>query len=299
MSSTPPLRRVTRVAVGVVLRDDGAVLLADRPAGKPYAGYWEFPGGKIETDEPVDVALRRELHEELGIEIGPSTPWVTFEYDYPHAFVRLYFRRVSQWHGVPHAREGQRFRFVDPAGEMPQPLLPAAVPALRWLRLPQEARIVSADRRSAADSGDGGAPADRPRLIVIETDWRTVGAADVVSAWRKASARGSDVLLAAGSGAEVVDGVDGLVCESVAAAQALGVERQGWRGVWADAIEDLPAAQRAGADFVLLRRLPAAQARGQGAVLPMFVPLEGAVPTSGIGGDGDCAGSWLNLRERA
>ncbi|HEX7156000.1 MAG TPA: NUDIX domain-containing protein [Burkholderiaceae bacterium] len=129
-------RPVTQVAVGVVLRDDGAVLLADRPAGKPYAGYWEFPGGKIEPGEPVETALARELGEELGITIGPSLPWVVYEHDYPHAYVRLHFRRIFEWSGVPHPVEGQRLRFCGPRDEWPSPLLPAAGPACRWLRLP-------------------------------------------------------------------------------------------------------------------------------------------------------------------
>ncbi|HSW33285.1 MAG TPA: NUDIX domain-containing protein, partial [Steroidobacteraceae bacterium] len=93
----PTRRRVTRVAVGVLIRDDGCVLLADRPIGKPYAGYWEFPGGKIEPGEDVSAALERELGEELGIEIGRSVPWVTFEFDYPHAYVELQFRFVRRW----------------------------------------------------------------------------------------------------------------------------------------------------------------------------------------------------------
>jgi len=136
MTGTAP-RKVTEVAVGVVFRADGAVLLADRPAGKAYPGYWEFPGGKIEPGESVGVALARELREEVGIAIAGSAPWVTFEYDYPHAYVRLHFERVSAWRGVPHAREGQRLGFYLPTAELPAPLLPAAVPALRWLRLPE------------------------------------------------------------------------------------------------------------------------------------------------------------------
>lgn len=132
----PATRPVTEVAVGVLLRADGAALMADRPAGKPYAGYWEFPGGKIEPGESVAHALARELHEELGIEIGDVAPWVSFEFDYPHAYVRLHFCRIWQWRGEPHAREGQQLRFVRLDQRLPQPLLPAAGPALRWLALP-------------------------------------------------------------------------------------------------------------------------------------------------------------------
>ncbi len=82
------------VAAAVLQRPDGAFLLAQRPQGKVYAGYWEFPGGKIEPGEPADQALARELHEELGIDIGPAYPWITRVFTYPHGTVRLNFFRV-------------------------------------------------------------------------------------------------------------------------------------------------------------------------------------------------------------
>jgi 8-oxo-dGTP diphosphatase len=133
----PPSRRpITHVAVGVVVRHDGALLMADRPAGKPYPGYWEFPGGKIEPGESVHAALARELFEELGIRVARSWPWVVLDHEYPHAHVRLHFRRVPDWEGEPHPHEGQRLLFLAPGDDPPQPLLPAAVPALRWARLP-------------------------------------------------------------------------------------------------------------------------------------------------------------------
>lgn len=128
-------RPVVDVAVGVLIRPDGRFLLASRPEGKPYAHYWEFPGGKLEPGETVAAALARELHEELGVDIAAANPWVVREFEYPHVHVRLHFCRVTNWRGEPHAREGQVFRFCAlddlPAG----PLLPATVPALRWLDL--------------------------------------------------------------------------------------------------------------------------------------------------------------------
>jgi len=130
-------RAVVRVAVGVVLRADRAVLLADRPGGKAYAGYWEFPGGKIENAESVEHALARELAEELRITLTESVPWLTFDFDYPHAYVRLYFRRVIGWHGTPTPLEGQRLMFHRPGAPAPDPLLPAARPVMRWLELPE------------------------------------------------------------------------------------------------------------------------------------------------------------------
>jgi 8-oxo-dGTP diphosphatase len=129
-------RPVVDVAVGVLIRPDGRFLLASRPDGKPYAHFWEFPGGKLEPGESVEHALARELHEELGIEIGPAHPWVVREFEYPHAHVRLHFCRVRAWSGELHAREGQQFRFCALDDPPEGPLLPATVPVMRWLALP-------------------------------------------------------------------------------------------------------------------------------------------------------------------
>jgi len=132
----PASRPITPVAVGVLVRADGAVLLADRPAGKPYAGYWEFPGGKMQSGESVEQALKRELAEELGVCVRASDPWVVLEHDYPHAYVRLHFQRIFDWVGTPHPVEGQRLIFLPPGELAPSPLLPAAVLPLRWMQLP-------------------------------------------------------------------------------------------------------------------------------------------------------------------
>ena len=95
------------MAVGVLIDGDGRFLLTSRPAGKVYAGYWEFPGGKLEAGETVAQALARELHEELGITIGAAHPWHVELVDYPHARVRLHFCKVFDWHGEFQMREGQ------------------------------------------------------------------------------------------------------------------------------------------------------------------------------------------------
>ena len=124
------------VAAGVLIRRDGRFLLASRPSGKPYASYWEFPGGKVEVGESTANALARELREELGIEIGSAYPWVVRVFDYPHALVRLHFFRIFEWNGQPRAREHQSFGFFS-ADDLPDgPLLPATIPVLRWLALP-------------------------------------------------------------------------------------------------------------------------------------------------------------------
>jgi len=134
------------VAVGVLVRTDGAVLFGQRRVGKPYAGWWEFPGGKLESGECVEHALSRELHEELGIDVRRSFPWMVREHVYPHAHVRLSFRRVVDWSGTPCAREGQALAWRHPAMIDLAPLLPAAIPVIGWLRLPQRLGITHAMR---------------------------------------------------------------------------------------------------------------------------------------------------------
>ena len=126
-----PGRPVTEVAVGVLVRADGAFLLTSRPSGKPYAGYWEFPGGKLEAGESVEQALRRELQEELGIEIGVATPWRVEMVDYPHALVRLHFCKVFAWSGALQMREAQDFAWEQLPVQV-QPVLPGTVPVLQW-----------------------------------------------------------------------------------------------------------------------------------------------------------------------
>ncbi len=134
-------RKIVEAAAAVILQPDGRFLLGRRPEGKPYAGYWEFPGGKIEAGETAAQALVRELTEELGIEADRYTPWITREFVYPHAHVRLYFRRVFDYSGSPQSREGQSFAWVDVDRFDRAPLLPATVPVPGWLRLPPECAV--------------------------------------------------------------------------------------------------------------------------------------------------------------
>ena len=124
-------RKVVDVAVGVLLRPDGDFLLTSRPPGKVYEGYWEFPGGKLEAGETVEQALRRELHEEIGITIGAVQPWKVELVDYPHALVRLNFCKVSDWRGELHMREGQLFAWQRLPVEV-KPVLPGTLPVLAW-----------------------------------------------------------------------------------------------------------------------------------------------------------------------
>jgi 8-oxo-dGTP diphosphatase len=116
------------VAVGILMKPNGDVLLAQRPTGKPYAGYWEFPGGKVEAGESIFSALKREFLEELGIEIISAEPWCGVEHVYPHAHVRLHFFISREWQGEAQSLEGQAFAWQGSVGV--EPILPATIPLL-------------------------------------------------------------------------------------------------------------------------------------------------------------------------
>ena len=119
------------VAVGILIKPNGDVLLGQRPAGKPYSGYWEFPGGKVEAGEDIFDALRREFVEELGVQILSAREWCGVEHVYEHAHVRLHFFISREWRGEPQSLEGQAFAWQGAVGVAP--LLPATIPLLEWL----------------------------------------------------------------------------------------------------------------------------------------------------------------------
>ena len=124
-------RAVVDVAVGVLLQGE-EFLLTSRPEGKVYAGYWEFPGGKLEAGESVEQALRRELQEELGITLSAVQLWKTQMVDYPHALVRLHFCKVWDWQGELQMREAQSHAWQSLPVAV-TPVLPGTIPVLTWL----------------------------------------------------------------------------------------------------------------------------------------------------------------------
>lgn len=165
---------MVRVAVAVLLRSDGRVLVAQRLAGTPYPGYWEFPGGKLEAGESPSAALVRELDEELGVTVVRAAPWLVRRYAYPHAHVELHFFRVFAWRGEPRGRDGQAIAWQMPGAFDVTPLLPANAPILSALELPLIYGISMAE-----DLGEeaflhraGKAVADGLRLIELrEKSW--------------------------------------------------------------------------------------------------------------------------------
>lgn len=280
------------VAVGILERGDGAVLFGQRRVGKPYAGWWEFPGGKLEPGESVEQALARELREELGIEIERSFPWVIREHVYPHAHVRLSFRRVAQWRGAPHARERQALAWRFPSSPGLAPLLPAAIPVIGWLRLPRRLAISRArelgDR--AFDAALRAALAGGLRLVQLREPGIAPDRFD--SLWRRVR----DECRAAGA-ALVVNSAHpasyALACDGVHLRSAdlhACVSRPAVRLVGASCHDarDLERARRLGVDYVVLGPVKPTRSHPGAALLgwSAFARLAAAthVPVFALGG---------------
>lgn len=256
------------VAVAIVRQADGRVLLAERPSGKPWAGYWEFPGGKIEAGETPLAALVRELHEELGIDVDAATPWITFVYAYPEKSVRLHFFRVNRWHGTPHGREGQRLVWEKPEALTVSPLLPANEIILRDINLPPLYAITQAGKygveefmvrlKAALDSG--------VRLIQVRERQMTPEAltrfaqrvVEVAHAYGARVLVNGDVMIAIQAGA------DGVHLQSN---QLMQLNSAPPTGIWAASCHDAHELERAamlGASFVVLSPvLPTASHPGE------------------------------------
>jgi 8-oxo-dGTP diphosphatase len=128
--------KMVLVAAVALVDADGRVLLAQRPAGKAMAGLWEFPGGKIEVGETPEVALIRELNEELGIDTWASclAPLTFASHSYPdfHLLMPLFICR--KWEGQVSSREGQALKWVRPVDLRNYPMPAADVPLIPILR---------------------------------------------------------------------------------------------------------------------------------------------------------------------
>jgi 8-oxo-dGTP diphosphatase len=142
--------KIIEVVAGVLMRPDGSFMLGSRPQGKPYAGYWEFPGGKVEPGESAIEALVRELQEEMAITVTHATPWLTRVHHYEHASVHLRFFRVWDWQGEPQPQESQQFAWQQPGQTKVAPMLPANGPILKSLQLPAVYAITCAHEMGRA-----------------------------------------------------------------------------------------------------------------------------------------------------
>lgn len=129
---------ILTVAAGIISDSSGRVLITQRRADVPFAGYWEFPGGKVKPPETPLAGLARELTEELGITITATQPLITVHHDNPITQRRLWLvvYRVLSYHGQPSGCEGQPLRWCHPADLDPAAFPPLDRPVIRALQLP-------------------------------------------------------------------------------------------------------------------------------------------------------------------
>ena len=280
------------VAVAVLIRSDGAALLAQRPETKVYAGYWEFPGGKIEPNEPVRDALKREIREELGIEIERAYPWITRVFVYPHAKVRLHFYRVYAWRGEPRAVEHQAIAWQRPDAIELDPLLPANGPVIRSLMLPSEYAITRAGEIGLEPFLSRLEARLRGGLKLVQVREKTLTHRELEEFARRAlalaRAHGAKILVNADAALASEIGADGVHLTAEQLRGALTRPDLPWCGASCHSSEELRRAEALGVDLVVLGTVHATPSH------PDAVPLgweefreiakDAAVPVYALGG---------------
>jgi 8-oxo-dGTP diphosphatase len=124
-----------RVVAAALIDDAGRVLIAQRPAGKHMAGWWEFPGGKVASGESDADALVRELREELGVEARADRELARLQHEYPDRIIDLVLWRATLVRGIPQGLDGQQLKWVDCQSLGDERLLPADAPFIEALQL--------------------------------------------------------------------------------------------------------------------------------------------------------------------
>jgi 8-oxo-dGTP diphosphatase len=307
------------VAVAVLIRSDGAALLAQRPRDKVYSGYWEFPGGKIEPGEPVAEALRREIREELGIEIERAYPWITRIFVYPHAKVRLHFYRVYAWRGEPRALEHQAIAWQGPGAIELDPLLPANGPVLRSLLLPSEYAITRAGELGAGPFLLRLEARLRGGLKLVQVREKTLTRRELEEFARHvtglAHADGAKVLVNSDAALAGEIGADGVHLTAAQLRSSSARPDFPWCGASCHSSEELRGAEALGADFAVLGPVRATPSHpdavplgwerfreiAAGATVPVYA-LGGIVPSDleqamscGAHGIAMVRGSWAKM----
>ncbi len=130
----PPTIKPLIVVAGIIRNSKGQILLGQRRPGTHLEGLWEFPGGKVEANETLEQALKRELEEELGIQVSTSQPLITVEHQYPEKKVLLYVLEVSNWLGEVQSLEQQVLQWVNPENLSKIKMPEADIPVVRLLQ---------------------------------------------------------------------------------------------------------------------------------------------------------------------
>jgi len=292
------------VAVAVIQRNDGMFLMAQRPSDKAYAGYWEFPGGKVEKGESSYHALARELREELDIGVETAYPWLSRVFTYPHATVRLNFFRVTQWQGEPHGREGQLLSWQRLPRLSVSPVLPANDPIMRALQLPHLYAISNASElgvevfikrlQLALNKG--------LRLLQIREKGWTREDLRILSlrSVELAHAAGARILLNEDVALAREVGADGIQLTGAQLAECVTRPEVGLCGASCHSLAELQHAEELELDFALLSPVLATKSHPGAAYLGWdeFARLAGccSIPVYALGGlqIGDAKQAWEN-----
>ncbi len=248
--------KTVEVAAAVLQRSDGSFLLARRPKDKIWAGYWEFPGGKVEAGESARDALVRELREELGIEVVTAYPWLTRVFTYPHATVRLSFFRVTDWSGQMHPHEGQQFSWQAANEVTVTPVLPANAPILRALQLPPLYAISNAAELGAEEFMHRLGVALENGLRLVQLREKNLGREALRTLAQRvvalAHAHDARVLLNGDVALAQEVGADGVQLTSAQLVQLTERPVVGWCAASCHSIEELRRAEALGCDFAML-----------------------------------------------
>ncbi len=284
--------KVVEVSAAVLQKSDGTFLLAQRPNDKIWAGYWEFPGGKIEACETAHAALVRELGEELGIVVQTAYPWLTRVFAYPHATVRLNFFRVTAWSGELYPHEGQQFSWQLPTQVAVTPILPANAPILRALQLPDQYAIsnvaelgTEAFLASLQDKLNAGLRLIQLREKNLAKDELCCLAQQVIA---MAHAHSAKVLINADVRLAQELGADGVQLSAKQLAELQQRPNLDWCGASCHNAAELRRAELLGCDFALLSPVLATQSHPGAAHLgwEVFRTLvaSSAIPVYALGG---------------
>lgn len=248
--------KTVEVAAAVLQRSDGPFLLAQRPKDKISAGYWEFPGGKVEAGESARDALVRELREELGIEVVTAYPWLTRVFTYPHATVRLSFFRVTDWSGQMHPHEGQQFSWQAATEVTVTPVLPANAPILRALELPSLYAISNAAELGVKEFMQRLEAALRNGLRLVQLREKSLAGDELRELAQRvvelAHTHDARVLLNGDVALAQEVGADGVQLTSAQLVQLTERPAVDWCAASCHSIEELRRAEALGCDFAML-----------------------------------------------
>jgi 8-oxo-dGTP diphosphatase len=283
------------VVAGVLRDAAGRVLVAQRPTGKHLEGFWEFPGGKVDPGEAPREALRRELAEELGIEVALARPLIAVPWTYPEKRIVLDAWLVDTYRGTPHAREAQALRWVDRDTLASLQMPPADVPVLAALCLPDRYLITPAlppSERSMLLAGIERACRSGIRLIQLrQPAWTTGDLADCSAAAHAICARhGAHLLLNADWQLAERLNLEGvhLPARIAASLDTRPIAAHRWLAVSCHDATELEHARRIGADFATLSPVAATPSHADAVPLgwARFADLvaTAALPVYALGG---------------